>query len=265
MYTPRQLFIRLAIAVVVWYFATTQPQQFLDICLSGSCSGTFAELTVSVLFPLLLVAGIVAVEAALFRVSISQAVRRIGLTHVHWNTVLIAFVICLPLLAFYPLMSLFSGVPLPLTENWLLVAFVILLFNGVNEEAMFRGFVFRHLREGRTFWRAASLSVLFFAVAHIPLVLTLGPVFGISAILLSVPAAYTTAFLYERGRNSIWASAVLHGITNTMPSIFVLPAEVAQTVTPVYLVVSMIVSVVVIIVVYRSGFGRGESQSVPLS
>ena len=64
---------------------------------------------------------------------------------------------------------------------------------------MMRGFVFRHLREGRPFWHAAALSTVYFAAYHIVLIFTAGPLIGIIAVIIAIPAGLLTAYIYERG------------------------------------------------------------------
>jgi membrane protease YdiL (CAAX protease family) len=43
----------------------------------------------------------------------------------------------------------------------------------VAEEVLFRGYLFGHLRRGRSFWRAAVLSMLPFVCVHLLLFFTM--------------------------------------------------------------------------------------------
>jgi membrane protease YdiL (CAAX protease family) len=40
---------------------------------------------------------------------------------------------------------------------------------GIAEEVLFRGYLFGHIRVGRTFWRAAAVSMLPFVTVHLVL------------------------------------------------------------------------------------------------
>jgi membrane protease YdiL (CAAX protease family) len=68
----------------------------------------------------------------------------------------------------------------------------IILVNGFAEEIMMRGFVFRHLRTGRPFWRAAALSTTYFAAYHSPLILTQGVVVGSIAVVIAIQIGFLT-------------------------------------------------------------------------
>lgn len=78
----------------------------------------------------------------------------------------------------------------------------------------FRGFAFRHLRTGRSFWHAAGLSALLFSSVHLahliegvsPEILTNMTI----SILFSSFMGFSLACLYEYGGNSLWGCALLH-------------------------------------------------------
>ena len=58
-----------------------------------------------------------------------------------------------------------------------------------HEEALFRGYLFNHLRRGRSFWGAAWLSMVPFAVVHLWLFVTMPAPVAAAALLLSCVAA----------------------------------------------------------------------------
>ena len=74
--------------------------------------------------------------------------------------------------------------------------------HGIAEEVLFRGFAFHNLRAGRTFGRAALLSLVLFAIAHLYLFAYMPPALALFATFLSFASAYPLAYLFERGNTN---------------------------------------------------------------
>ena len=91
---------------------------------------------------------------------------------------------------------------------WLLIG--IFAFHGLAEELVWRGFTFRRLREGRSFWSAMWWTMPLIAITHLPIVFTLGPAIGLTAMLVAAVTSIPFGYLYETGRHTIWAPALLH-------------------------------------------------------
>lgn len=81
---------------------------------------------------------------------------------------------------------------------------------GVAEEVLFRGYLFRHIRKGRPFWRAAFLSAVPFVAVHLLLFLTLPWAVALAAVLLATLLSFPLAYLFELGGDTIWAPALVH-------------------------------------------------------
>jgi membrane protease YdiL (CAAX protease family) len=258
----RHSFIRLTIIVLVWYLALAFLPQIVGTCFDGECGFSTGEIIVSFAVPLSIIALPVLLEMVLYRKNLPQAVSGIGLTRFSWTGIRIAAVYLLPLLLFFPLFSLLTNKPLAAQPNWQWLLVNVLLINGLAEEIMMRGFVFRHLREGRSFWRAAALSTVFFAAYHLVLIVTAGPLLGIIAVVIAIPAGFLTAYVYERGNNTIWGAALFHALYNTPALVFAFPVDVQPIAGSLYLVVGILVSTLVLILAYRAGYERAEAQSV---
>lgn len=82
--------------------------------------------------------------------------------------------------------------------------------HGVAKEVLFHGFVFRHLRTGRPFGRAAFLAMLFFAAAHLWLFTYMALPLALAATVLALAMAFPLAALFERGGDTVWGAALLH-------------------------------------------------------
>jgi membrane protease YdiL (CAAX protease family) len=72
--------------------------------------------------------------------------------------------------------------------------------------------MYRHLRQGRTFWRAATLSALPFSAAHVPLLWTLDTPVALLALAMAIALSFPLAWLFDRANGSIWPGAIVHGV-----------------------------------------------------
>lgn len=108
--------------------------------------------------------------------------------------------------------------------------------HGMAEEVQFRGFAFHNLRADRTFGRAASLSLLPFAIAHLYLFTYMPPALALFATFLSLASAYPLAYLFERCNDTIWAPAVPHTQVHAI-SFFIVPEAFVTTVAIAWMIV----------------------------
>lgn len=149
-------------------------------------------------------------EILIFKRSFLEAFRFLGFGKPDKRTFIVTAIIGLITLLFFPIFSIKTGAIISIPDNWLWKLSGIIAIHGVAEEALFRGFLFHHLRAGRTFNRAAFLSLLVFAAAHVYLFTYMPALLALFATLLSLASAYSFAYLFERGGNTIWAPALLH-------------------------------------------------------
>jgi membrane protease YdiL (CAAX protease family) len=210
------------------------------------------------------VAFTVAAEMWLSRLTPRQALDNLGLTRLNARSLRLAGLVALPLIAFYPLYALFTGVQVGLTPNWPWLLLGAFLYNGLNEETLFRGLVFHHLRAGRTFWRAATLSMLYFAGLHVPLLFSFNVPVGLATILYAIPTAYVFAYLFERGRNTVWGCVLFHMINNGLPFIMAVAPTGQLLASLLYLLIGLITTVGVTVWVFRTRQPGMEPQHVLL-
>ncbi len=102
-----------------------------------------------------------------------------------------------------------------LRSNWPAVLIGSLLFHGVAEELVWRGFAFGRCRATATFWRAVARTMPLIALTHVPIILTDGVVIGGLAVASAAVTCLPFAYLWERGGRTIWGAAVLHGLVGT--------------------------------------------------
>ena len=261
--STRQYFLRLAIIVIVWYVGLAYLPQIIGTCLDGECGFTIGEIAVSIAIPLVFIALPVVLEMLWYLKTLEQALSDIGVTRFSWTGIRIAATFLLPLIVFYPLFALLTNSPLATQPNWQWLLLNVVLVNGLAEELMMRGFVFRHIREGRAFWRAAALATIYFAAYHLVLIFTAGPVLGIIAVIIAIPAGFLQAYIYERGNYTLWGASLGHAVYNAPALILVFPTETQLSASVLYLLVGIAVSTLMLGLAYRAGYGRGPAQANP--
>ena len=256
MYKATRDLIILAVIVMVWYLGLSYVPQIIGTCMDADCGFTTGEMLISIAIPLAFMGVPIGLEMGLHKKSFSAALSDIGLTRFSWTGIRLAMIFLLPLLAFYPLYALMTNTPLALKPNWTWLILSALINNGLAEETMMRGYVFRHLREGRGFWRAAALSTVYFAGYHFPIILTAGPLIGITGVILAIPIGFLTAYIYERGGNTVWGPGLLHAVYNGLIYIFLFPADQQPITSSLYMLLGTVVAALMLWWAYRSGYGR---------
>jgi membrane protease YdiL (CAAX protease family) len=163
------------------------------------------------------------VEKLIFKQTIPDALRSLGLGSPDLRTMLVAIFIGVMLLAFYPAFSLVTGAKLTLHDRWIGMSLGLFAQAGAAEEVLFRGYLFGHLRRGRTFWHAARLSLLPFVAVHTLLFTSLDWKIAVASTLLAVATTFPLCYLYDRNRYTIWASAFLHWIIQGAIKLIIIP------------------------------------------
>lgn len=174
----------------------------------------------------------------LFGRSFAETIRGLGFRATERRAMLFTLALTGALLAVLPVFSAATGMPIALAANWQWLAFGIFLQAGIAEEALFRGFLFRHFREGRTFWNAAFLSALPFASVHLLIFASMDFAVALAALLVSVSLSFPFAWLFERSGNSVWAVALLHAVVQGAIKLVVVPEGSFQTLAIIWMVAS---------------------------
>jgi membrane protease YdiL (CAAX protease family) len=149
-------------------------------------------------------------ERWLSRSPLDRCLVALGLRRPAPRALVAAAAVSLAMLACLPLLARATGTDLVLRPGAPWLALGMLAQGGVAEEALFRGLLYRHLRSTRTFWRAASLSAVPFALAHVPLFFSFGPALALSALAVAISWSFPLAWLFERAGGSLWPGALLH-------------------------------------------------------
>jgi len=87
-----------------------------------------------------------------------------------WRPLLVAAGVSAVILGVVPLFTLVTGQSLGLRSNWPWLLIGVFAFHGLAEELTWRGYAFRRLRTGRSYWRAVLLTMPLVAAAHLPVI-----------------------------------------------------------------------------------------------
>ncbi len=158
----------------------------------------------------------VLVEMFIFRSRFKDLSGLLGYGKPRTKAIAAALVITLLMFLCYPAITVITGYKFTLPADWLWLAIGVFVFHGIAEEVLYRAFLFRHLREDRSFWKAAWLAVIFFTAAHIPIIINMGLMVGGMAVLLAVVSSFPISYMYEKGGNTIWAPAIVHAAIDTI-------------------------------------------------
>jgi membrane protease YdiL (CAAX protease family) len=152
----------------------------------------------------------VVVEGLLDRARLVDTLRRLGFGRPDTRAVLIGLGIAVLIQGAFPLVGAMTGAVFTLKSGWPWLLLGIFAFHGLAEEVVWRGYAFRRLRRGRSFAAAAVASMPLVAATHLPVIISSGLTVGVAAMLVAAITSLPLARLFELGRNTLWAPAVVH-------------------------------------------------------
>jgi membrane protease YdiL (CAAX protease family) len=155
-------------------------------------------------------AALCAFEAGKFGSAPAEALRGLGLGRPRTTAMALAVAVSVALAGVLPVYAALRGATLQPYSGWPWLLPGLFAQGGIAEEGLFRGYLFRHIRRGRSFWRAALLSCIPFAAAHLLMFASQPWPVALAAIILSLIISFPLAHLFELGGNSIWPPALLH-------------------------------------------------------
>jgi len=176
----------------------------------------------------LVVAAMLAVERVLFGQPPRAAARRLGLARPTARGVRTALAVGLALLAIIPCYVAVTGAPWSLYPRWAWLLPGLFAQAGIAEEVLFRGYLFRHVREGRSFWRAALLATGPFVAVHLLLLLTLPWPLALASVGLAAVMSLPLAYLFELGGRTVWAPAIVHFVAQGAIKVVVVSGDAGQ-------------------------------------
>ena len=190
-------------------------------------------------------------ERAVFGTAARETLRRLGLGRPAAPGVVAAVLASAALLATIPVYSWLTSEPFEMYPAWPWLAIGLFAQAGIAEETLFRGYLYRRVRQGRTFRRAAGLSMIPFALVHLYLFATLPGPIAVASLTLAVVISFPLAWLFDLGGRTIWAAALLHGVIQGAVKLAV-STNPSSTFPLLWLAASMTVPLVVFVVRPRS-------------
>ena len=182
----------------------------------------------------------VVVERLLGATGTVAALRSLGLGRPDWRALLVASCLAALIQGVYPLVAGVTGAAFTLRPGWPWLLLGIAAFHGVAEELVWRGYAFRRLREGRAFGAAVLATMPLVAATHIAVVFHSGLVVGLAAMLVAAVTSLPLAYLFELGRRTIWAPALVHAAIDSFKLVNI-PADAQLTFSLTLSVVSLTV------------------------
>jgi membrane protease YdiL (CAAX protease family) len=184
-----------------------------------------AEIDATGRFGLAILAGVLlvalGVERLLHGTPPREALRALGFGRPGGRALLVALAVSVPVVV---VPAVVVGMRPELRPGWPWLLIGIFAFHGLAEELVWRGYAYRRLREGRSFARAVVLTMPLIALTHVPVVLGSGVAVGAAAVIVAAVTSLPLAHLWEMGRRTIWAPAVLHTAIDHF-KLLVLPAS----------------------------------------
>jgi membrane protease YdiL (CAAX protease family) len=160
----------------------------------------------------LVVGATLAVDHWLLGEPLAAGLRRLGLGAPKLPGVFAALFASALLLLVVPAFIGVTGARWTMYPGWIGLLPGLFAQAGVAEEVLFRGYLFRHLRRGRSFWRAALLASGPFVLVHLWLFFSMSWPVALASVVLSALISIPFAYLFELGGNTIWGSAILHWV-----------------------------------------------------
>jgi membrane protease YdiL (CAAX protease family) len=184
---------------------------FGEFQLAGSLSGSDRG-QAGVPIALLIVGSLLIVERLFFGQRPSQAWWFLGLGKPSGRSIGAAVLVGAAMMAMLPLYAAVTGTSLRMLPASPLIVLGLFAQAGIAEETLFRGYLFHHYRQTRSFWRAAGAAAVPFVAVHVILLATMPWEIALGATLVAAATSFPLAHLFEMGRFTIWAPAIVHTV-----------------------------------------------------
>lgn len=148
--------------------------------------------------------------------SIKTSISDIGLRKTNLSGLAPGIFVSGALLCTYPLLGYLFNASITLAGSWQWNVIGLMFTAGVSEEMLFRGYLFGSLRRKMSFRKAALLSALCFAAAHLFMFTYMDWPVALMSTLLAVATSLPLAFLFEKGNNTVWSPAFVHTAIRTV-------------------------------------------------
>jgi membrane protease YdiL (CAAX protease family) len=209
-----------------------------------------------ILIGAVIVIACIVAERLLFGERTVPAARSLGLGRPATRGLVAATGVSVLMLLVIPLFAVANGARMEMYPGWALLVPGLFAQAGIAEETLFRGYLFRRMRVGRTFWRAAALATIPFVAVHLVIFLTQPWMIAAASVALAAIIALPLAHLFEIGGRTIWAPAIVHFVVQGAIKVVVIPGEAGATLPLVWMAAAAVIPFGVLVV--RRFVGPGE-------
>ena len=143
----------------------------------------------------------------------------LGLGVPRWRGLIAAAIVCVMLLLVAVVYLIATGTSVAPYPGWPGLLPGLFAQAGIAEEALFRGYLCGHVRQGRSFWNAALVASGPFVLVHLLLFATLPWMIALASVVLAAVISVPLAYLFERSGNTIWAPALVHWTVQSIPKV----------------------------------------------
>ena len=192
-----------------------------------------------------------AVEFVLYGNPPRAALRALGFGRPPWRALAVAMLVGAAVQLVYPLLTALTGAVATLRHDWPWLLIGLFAFHGLAEELVWRGYAYRRLRQGRSFARAALWTMPLVAVLHVPILVTSGVAVGLAALAVAAVTALPLARLFDTGRGTLWAPAIVHTAIDSFKLVTV-PAAALTTFSLLLAAASLVLPLVALVLPRRT-------------
>jgi membrane protease YdiL (CAAX protease family) len=185
------------------------------------------------------------VERVLYGVAPREALLRLGFGRPGSRALAAAVLVGATVQLVYPLLTALTGAVPQLRPGWPWLLVGLFAFHGLAEELVWRGYAYRRLRAGRSFARAVLWTMPLVALAHLPILAGSGIAVGLAALVVAAVTAVPFARLFDAGRGTIWAPALVHTAIDTFKLVSI-PAAALTTFSLLLAATSLVVPLLVL-------------------
>jgi membrane protease YdiL (CAAX protease family) len=214
--------------------------------LAAALDSTRGEM--GVVIALVVVVACLVAECLLFGKNLRSAARALGMGRPAGRGLMTGVTVSAALLLVIPAYTTLTDSPFTIRPGWTALIPGLFAQAGIAEETLFRGYLFRHLRVGRSFLRASLLAMGPFVLVHLALFATMSWPVALAALLLAVIVSFPLAHLFELGASTVWAPAFVHFVIQGAIKVVDVPGRDGELLPLVWMAASACIPLAVFLV-----------------
>lgn len=179
--------------------------------------------------------------------TIGTSISDIGLRKTNLSGLVPGIFVSAALLFAYPLLGILLNTNITLADGWQWNTIGLMFTAGLAEEVLFRGYLFGGLRREMSFRKAAIISTIWFAIAHLIMFTYMDWPVAMLSTLLAVATSIPLAFLFEKGNNTLWSPAIVHTAIRTVGLVATTDGKYFMRFSMLWIIVCMVLPYIILI------------------